>query len=131
MSNRHQPEGIHMPAKNESEDDVEILQERLQSIKGQEGIIGYILRSSNSASINLKDPTRTIDYALLSATSFEAGKHMSAMFEIGEVDTILLEGEATKILSMMVNNHRLSIFLEKNVDHNKLCKELNLTETPK
>lgn len=116
-----------MSAKNKSKDDIEIMQEKLQTIKGREGIIGYILRGSNSASIDLKDPTKIIDYAVLSATAFEAGQDMSDMLEIGKVDTILLEGEDAKILSMIVNDHRLSIFMEKNVDHNKLCKDLNLT----
>ena len=127
MSNPHQPEGIRMSAKNKSKNDIEIVQEKLQNIKGREGIIGYILRGSNSASIDLKDPAKIIDYAVLSATAFEAGQNMSAMFEIGEVDSIIMEGADTKLLSMVVNNHRLSIFMEKNVDHNKLCKDLNLT----
>ena len=116
-----------MSAKNKSKNDIENVQEKLQSIKGREGIIGYILRGPNSASIDLKDPTKIIDYAVLSATAFEAGQDMSAMFEIGEVDSIITEGEDTKILSRVVNDHRLSIFMEKNVDHNKLCKDLNLT----
>jgi len=116
-----------MSAKKKTKDNVEILQEKLQSIKGQEGIIGYILRSPNSASIDLKDPTKIINYAILSTTAFEAGQNISATFEIGEVDTILLEGENAKILSIVVNDNRLSIFMEKNVDHNELCKNLNLT----
>lgn len=125
MSNRRQPEGIPVSAKDKSEDDIEALQEKLQSIRGRGGIVGYILRGSNSASIDLKDPTKVIDYAVLSATAFEAGQEMSAAFETGELDNILLEGEDTKVLSMVVNNHRLSIFMEKNVDHNKLYKDLN------
>ncbi len=116
-----------MSAKNQSKNDVEALQEKLQSIKGREGIIGYILRGPNSASIDLKDPTKIIDYAILSATAFEAGQDMSAMFEVGEVESIITEGENTKILSRVVNEHRLSIFMEKNVDHNRLWKSLNLT----
>jgi len=116
-----------MSAKDKSKDDIEIVQEKLQGIKGREGIIGYILRGSNSASIDLKDPTKVIDYAVLSATAFEAGQEMSATFETGELDNLLLEGEDTKVLSMVVNNHRLSIFMEKNVDHNKLYKDLNST----
>ncbi len=116
-----------MSAKNQSKNDVEALQEKLQSIKGREGIIGYILRGPNSASIDLKDPTKIIDYAILSATAFEAGHDMSAMFEVGEVESIITEGENTKILSRVVNEHRLSIFMEKNVDHNRLWKSLNLT----
>ena len=115
-----------MSAQNKSRNDVEALQEKLQSIKGREGIIGYILRGPNSASIDLKDPTKIVDYAILSTTAFETGQDLSAMFEIGEVDSIITEGEETKILSRVVNNHRLSIFMEKNVDHNKLCKDLNL-----
>ena len=116
-----------MSAKNQSKNDVEALQEKLQSIKGREGIIGYILRGPNSASIDLKDPTKIIDYAILSATAFEAGQDMSAMFEVGEVESIIMEGENTKILSRVVNEHRLSIFMEKDVDHNRLCKDLSLT----
>jgi len=116
-----------MSAKNRSENDIENVQEKLQSIKGQEGIIGYILRGPNSASIDLKDPTKIIDYAVLSATAFERGQDISAMFEIGEVDGIIVEGENKKILSRVVNGHRLSVFMEKNVDHIKLCKDLNLT----
>ena len=116
-----------MPAEKKINNDIESLQEKLQSIKSQEGIIGYILRGPNSASIDLKDPTKIIDYAVLSATAFEAGQDMSAMFEIGEVDSIITEGEDTKILSRVVNDHRLSIFMEKDVDHNRLCKDLNFT----
>ncbi len=116
-----------MSAKNQYKNDVEALQEKLQSIKGREGIIGYILRGPNSASIDLKDPTKIVDYAILSATAFEAGQNMSAIFEIGEVESIITEGENTKILSRVVNDHRLSIFMEKSVDHNKLYKDLNLT----
>lgn len=57
-----------MLVKNKKTDDQEsetdILQEKLQEIKEQEGIIGYIFRNSKSASIDLKDPTKIIDYAL-------------------------------------------------------------------
>ena len=116
-----------MSAQNRSKNDVEALQEKLQSIKGREEIIGYILRGSNSASIDLKDPTKIVEYAILSTTAFETGQDMSAMFEIGEVESIITEGEDTKILSRVVNDHRLSIFMEKDVDHNRLCKDLSLT----
>ena len=115
-----------MSAKNKTENDIEALQEKLQSIKGREEITGYILRGPNSASIDLKDQTRIVDYAILSATAFEAADDISAMFEIGEVDSIITESEDTKIMSRVVNGHSLSIFMEKHVDHNKLCKDLNL-----
>ncbi len=107
-------------AKNEFEE----LQEKLQEIKDQEGIIGYILRSKKSASINLKDPRRIIDYAVLSSTAFDASQEMTEALQIGEPKKFVIESEETKLLSMNVNNHRLSIFMEKSVNHNKLYKNL-------
>jgi len=117
-----------MLAKNsqtdDTENDIEKMQEKLQEIKDQEGIIGYILRGTKSASIDLKDPTKIIDYAVLSSTTFDASRNMTEALQMGEVDTIIVESEETKLLSMNINNHRLSIFMEKNVDHNKLYKNL-------
>jgi len=116
-----------MPAKTKPKKEIENVQENLKNIKNIEGIIGYLLRGPNSASIDLKDPTKIIDYAVLSASAFEAGNDISKEFDIGEVDTIVLEGEDTKVLSMTLIDHRLSIFMERKVDHNKLCKDLDLT----
>ena len=104
--------------------DVENMQEKLQEIKNQEGIIGYILRSKKSASINVKDPTKIIDYAILSSAVFDVSQNMTEALQMGEVDTIVVESEETKLLSMNINNHRISIFMEKSVDHNKIYKNL-------
>jgi predicted regulator of Ras-like GTPase activity (Roadblock/LC7/MglB family) len=109
---------------DETEKELEELQEKLQEIKDQEGIIGYILRGTESASIDLKDPTKIIDYAVLSSTAFDAGHNMTEALQMGEAKKIVLESEETKLMSMNVNNHRLSIFMEKSVNHNKLYKNL-------
>jgi predicted regulator of Ras-like GTPase activity (Roadblock/LC7/MglB family) len=106
------------------EDDVEELEEKLQEIKNQEGIIGYILRSKKSASIDLKDPTKMIDYALLSSTVFDVSQNMTEDLQMDEVNSIVVESEETKILSMNIDNHRLSLFMEKHVNHDKLYKKL-------
>jgi predicted regulator of Ras-like GTPase activity (Roadblock/LC7/MglB family) len=117
-----------MIAKNSETDDTENenekMQEKLQEIKDQEGIIGYILRGTKSASIDLKDPTKIIDYAVLSSAAFDASHNMTEALQLGEVNKIVVESEETKLLSMNVNNHRLSIFMEKSVDHNKLYRNL-------
>jgi len=109
---------------NDNENNTEKMQEKLQEIKDQEGIIGYILRGSKSASIDLKDPTKIIDYAVLSSTAFDAGSSMTEILQMGEVDNIVVESEETKLMSMNINDHRLSLFMEKSVDHNKLYKDL-------
>jgi predicted regulator of Ras-like GTPase activity (Roadblock/LC7/MglB family) len=115
-----------MAVRDKSEEEIENLQETLKDIKTREGIIGYILRGSKSASIDLKDSTKMIDHAVLSATAFEVGQDISNTFEIGEVEDIIIEGENMKILSMTIGDNRLSILMEKNVDHNKLCEDLDL-----
>ena len=109
---------------NDTENDAEKMQEKLQEIKDQEGIIGYILRSSKSASIELKDPTKIIEYAILSSTAFDVGHDITEALQMGEVDTIVVESEETKLLSMNINNQRLSLFMKKSVDHDKLYKNL-------
>ena len=113
-----------MFVKNPKTSNNENLQKKLQEIKDQEGIIGYILRSSKSASIDLKDPTKMIEYAVLSSTVFDTSSDLTNTLQIGAITTILVESEKMKLLSMNVNDNRLSIFMEKNVDHNKLYKNL-------
>lgn len=124
--NQEEHEGIQLPSKDSAEKENEKLREILENVKSREGILGYILRGSNSASIDLKDPTEIIDYALLSATAFETAQDISSTFEIGEAEAVVLEGEEKKILLTTVNDHRLSVFMEKNVDHDKLRKDLDL-----
>jgi len=109
---------------DDTENDIEKIQEKLQEIKDQEGIIGYILRGSKKASIDLKDPTKIIDYAVLSSTAFDTSISMAEALQMGEPQKIVIESEETKLLSMNVNNHRLSIFMEKTVNHNNLYKNL-------
>ena len=58
---------------DDTENDIEKIQETLQEIKGQEGIIGYILRDQKSAAIDMKDPTKIVDYAMFSATARDVG----------------------------------------------------------
>jgi predicted regulator of Ras-like GTPase activity (Roadblock/LC7/MglB family) len=104
--------------------DAEIVQQKLQNIKDQKGILGYILRSEKSATIDLKDPTKIMDYALLSSTALEVGNSMTENLQMGEVDAIVVESETTKLLSIKTNNHNLSLFMEREVDHDKLSKKL-------
>ena len=106
------------------EEEIEELEAKLQEIKDQEGIIGYILRSTKSASIDLKDPTKMISYALLSSTMFDTSQNMIEELKMGDVNSIVVESDETKIMSMNINDQRLSIFMEKNVNHDRLYKKL-------
>ena len=101
------------------------LQTKLQDIKKQDGIIGYILRGPETAAIDIKDPTKIIEYASLSSAAFEVSKDICKNVEIGEVNNMVVESEDTKIMCLAVNDQKVSIFMEKSVNHDKLCKELS------
>jgi len=101
------------------------LRARLEEIKGREGVIGYILRNSHSASIDLKDPARIIDYAILSSSALDTSEEISELFNLGDIKSIVVEGKNVKTLSMIIDENRISIFMDKNVDcenlRNALC----------
>lgn len=107
-----------------NENEIKEMQEKLREIKHKKGIIGYIFRGSKSASIDLNDPRRIIDYANLSTTIFDESANMTKTLQLGEVESIVVENDKTKLLSANVYNHYLSIFMEKSVDHNKIYKNL-------
>ena len=108
---------------NASESD---LRAKLEEIKGREGIIGYILRNSHSASIDLKDPAKIIDYAILSSSTIDASEELRELFNFGDIKSIVVEGKNAKMLSVIIDENKISIFMEKNVDtetlKNTLCE---------
>jgi predicted regulator of Ras-like GTPase activity (Roadblock/LC7/MglB family) len=109
--------------KPQTEND-EYLQQKLRDLKDQEGIIGYILRGSKSAAIDLKDPKKIIEYAVLSSTIFDESQTMTDTLQLENIDTIVIESEDIKLLSMNLEDMRITIFMEKSVDHNKLYEDL-------
>ena len=114
-----------MLAKNIKMEKIDGLQEKLQDIKQQPGIIGYILRGPETAAIDIKDPTKIIEYASLSSAAFDVSNEIARTMQTGQVNNLVIESENTKVLCMTMNNHRVSIFMEKSVNHNRLCNDLN------
>lgn len=114
--------------KKEHKKDVSVNGERIKQnidkVKTKEGIIGYILRNSTSASIDLKDPTKVIDYAVLSSSALEASEELSKTFKLGDVKHVLVEGNKVKLLSFTVEDNKVSVFMEKDVDHSRVHKDL-------
>ncbi len=100
------------------------LRECLDEIKTYEGVVGYILRNSTSAAIDLKDPTKIIDYAILSSSAFDASEVLVEGFGLGNVESILVEGKDAKMLSLTIEENRVSVFMEKDANSEKTLKRL-------
>ncbi len=92
------------------------LRTNLDEIKTYEGVIGYIMRNTTSAAIDLKDPTRIIDYAILSSSALDALKDLTELFDLGDAKSIIVEGKDVKMLSVVADENRTSVFMEKNAD---------------
>lgn len=97
----------------------------LEEIKEYEGIIGYILRNAKSAAIDLKDPAKIIDYAILSSSALDASEELSELFNLGNVKNIVVEGKDAKVLSLTFGENKISVFMEKSADCKKVLKKLH------
>jgi predicted regulator of Ras-like GTPase activity (Roadblock/LC7/MglB family) len=100
------------------------LHESLEEIKNCDGVIGYIMRNTTSASVNLKDPSKIIEYAILSSTSFDVGKDFSQLFNLGDIKNLVIEGKNLKMLSLTTGENKISIFMEKNAHAEKALQKL-------
>jgi predicted regulator of Ras-like GTPase activity (Roadblock/LC7/MglB family) len=118
-------EQVDWAPKIEEKAEIVDLRSILERIKSRDGIMGYIIRGTTSASVDIKDPSKIIDYAALSAEVIESGESLSSMFELGKINCIILEGKNLKVLSLTRGEQELSIFMEKNVDHNTVLKEID------
>jgi predicted regulator of Ras-like GTPase activity (Roadblock/LC7/MglB family) len=101
------------------------LRTSLEEINNYPGVVGYILRNTTSAAIDLKDPSRIIDYAILSSSALEASKDLSNLFNLGEVKDILIEGKDTKMLAIEIDENKISVFMEKNADTQRISRRLH------
>ena len=113
------------PKERNAQYEIECLQDRLRKLRAKKGITGYILRAEKSASVDIDDPTKIIDYAVLSSTVLNSGETLSNTFELGSVCRVTLEGEKAKMLTLRTNNHSLSVFMENSIDSDKIWKELD------
>ena len=97
----------------------------LNEMKTKDGVVGYILRNTKSATIDLNDPARMIDYATLSSSAKETGQEFLQAFDLGEIENVLIEGKNIKLLSLQVDENDISVLMDKSVDHKKILETLN------
>ena len=101
------------------------LRSSLDKVKARDGIIGYIVRGPTSASVDIKDPAKIIDYAGLSAEAMESSETLSEAFELGAISSIVFEGKNVKMLLLKKGEQELTVFMDRSVDHNAIFRELS------
>jgi predicted regulator of Ras-like GTPase activity (Roadblock/LC7/MglB family) len=101
------------------------LSKNLAEIRKAKGVAGYILRSTTTATIDLKEPGKLIEYAILSSQAIDSSQEISNLFELGNVESILIEGKEIKALCTTIDENKVSIFMEKNADHADILKRVS------
>jgi hypothetical protein len=106
----------------------------LEKIRKLEGIIGYIFRNESGATIDLNEPDKIIDYAMLSTELTGCiGGVIEQIFDVGSVECILAEGDNVKVLCIANGVNRISVFMSKSANHEdvkqKLAQALLLYQT--
>ena len=113
-------------APNSEEDQVFTdLSEKLAEIRKEKGVIGYILLNTTSAIIDLKEPEKIVEYALFSTRVMDSSREISNLFELGDIESIVVEGKGTNVLCRTINGNHISIFMEKDVDHADILKRIS------
>jgi predicted regulator of Ras-like GTPase activity (Roadblock/LC7/MglB family) len=110
---------------NEEDQAFTNLSQTLAEIRKETGVIGYILRSTTSATIDLKEPEKIVEYALFSSQVLDSSREISELFNLDAVESVLIEGKEAKALCMDIDGVKISIFMEKNADHADILKKVS------
>jgi len=97
---------------------------RLSKMCERPEILGFIMRDTTTATINLKEPEKIVDYALLTSQALESSQEISQMFNLGDFESTLIEGKNMKTLCFVLDENRVNIFMEKDVDHADILKSV-------
>ena len=98
----------------------------LTEIRKLKGVLGYILRSNNSAIIDLNEQDKIIEYAILSSQIAESSLEIAKQFSVTDIESVLVEGKSVKVLCMSVGENRISVFMEKTATHAWIIKRILL-----
>ena len=101
------------------------LSEKLAKIRKDKDIIGYIIRNTTSATVDLKEPEKIVEYAIFSSQVLDSSQDISDIFELGAVSSVLIEGKESKALCMNIEGNKISIFMEKNADEADILKQIS------
>lgn len=102
------------------------LKTSLAEIRKLEGVIGYILRSDTSAVIDLNNPDNLVEYAMLATQMLDSSIEITKQFELGQIESVLVEGKNVKVLCMVIGENKISVFMEKSATHAGMIKRILL-----
>ena len=101
------------------------LSDKLARIRKDKQVTGYIIRNTTSATIDLNEPEKIVEYAIFSSQVLDSSQEISELFELGDVSSVLIEGKENKALCMNIEGNKISIFMEKDADDASIQKQIS------
>jgi predicted regulator of Ras-like GTPase activity (Roadblock/LC7/MglB family) len=101
------------------------LSDKLAKIRKYSGVIGYIIRNATTATIDLSEPEKIVEYAIFSSQLLDSSQEISDQFELGNITSVLIEGKQSKALCMNINGNKISIFMEKDADDAHILEKIS------
>ena len=105
--------------------DFTTLNATLTEIRKTQGIIGYILRNKTLATINFAESNKIFDYALQTSQTIDHADSLVQLFNVGKVESMLLEGKNVKTLCIVMCGIQISVFMEKATNHTEILEKLH------
>ena len=112
-------------ASSDEDDIYEDLSCELAEIRKDKNVLGYILRNETSATIDIEESGKIVEYAIFSSQVLDSSQEISDTFELGEVESVVTEGEESKALCMKIGENKINVFMKKGVDCSKILKKLS------
>jgi hypothetical protein len=103
----------------------EALLATIQEIRKDDDLLGYILRGESKAAVDLNEPAKIVEYAMMASEAFETSEKVSDSFGLGGIENIVIEGKAIKVLCLNLGQNKLSVFMKKTASHDWLLDKLS------
>lgn len=98
----------------------------LSEIRKLKGVTGYILRSNTAAIVDLAQKEAGTEYAMLSQEIQDCSKGILKQFNLADVESVLVEGKAVKVLCMTLGENCIAVFMNKACVHSWIVKRILL-----
>jgi predicted regulator of Ras-like GTPase activity (Roadblock/LC7/MglB family) len=112
-------------ASSDEDERYEDLSCELAEIRKDENVLGYILRNETSATIDIEESGKIVEYAIFSSQVLDSSQEISDEFELGDVESVVIEGEEKKVLCMKIGKNKINVFMKKDADCSKISKKLS------
>jgi predicted regulator of Ras-like GTPase activity (Roadblock/LC7/MglB family) len=96
----------------------------LVEIRKMKGVLGYIIRGNSSAAFDLAEGDKITQFAFLSYQLCESCLEIAKQLSVATIESALVEGKSLKVLFVNVGENKISVFMEKNIDHSGILKRV-------